>query len=592
MPATISRFFGVSAVVVAVCVGAVLLLLPSGGGPIGGERIAGPDPPTGSGDATAAVGRAAWVTAENAKPGTADWHITGPASRNDIEGYTDVTSANQGQIVRLHVSTGAPTFRVEAYRIGWYGGTQGRLVWRSPTMPGVRQAPAVVDRLTNMAEARWQPSVDLAPDRSWPPGNYLLKLVASNGFAQFVPLTIRDDASRAALVVVNAVTTWQAYNRWGGASLYEGIARSGGSAAAGRATVVSFDRPYENDSGAGDYLGNELPMVSFLEKYGYDVTYVTDIELHQRPDLLAKHKAILSLGHDEYWTREMRDNVEQARDRGINVAFFGANAVYRAIRLVPSPLGPFRRQINYRSAAADPVTGLDDSRVTVSWREPPLNRPESSLVGTYYECNPVNADLVVFDPSAWVFAGTGLAAGDRLVNLVGPEYDRYTPEAPAPPGPVQVLAHSPLRCGGRASYSDMTYYSTPSGAGVFATGTNWWISRLGPPCPPDVCYDEKVDRITWNVLDAFAAGPAGLTHQSVANLGSGSRASGGSTGVTPTTRSGPAQAPRTTTAVPPPTVATRPPAPRPPATRPPATRPRSTLGIPGFIQPAAPGAND
>ena len=556
MPGPTSRVLGVSAAVVAASVGAVLLLLPTAGVTFGGSRTAGPElPETGSGNARAAVGRAAWVLAENAKPGTADWHITGAISRNNIEGYADVTSAVQGQKVRLYVSTDAPTYQVEAYRIGWYGGTQGRMVWRSPEMPGRRQAPATVDGTTNMAEARWDPSLDFTPDRSWPPGNYLLKLVGSNGFAQFVPLTIRDDASRAALVLVNAVTTWQAYNRWGGHSLYEGIDRVGSSSAGGRATVVSFDRPYENDSGAGDYLGNELPMISFVEKHGYDVTYWTDIDVHERPQLMANHKALLTLGHDEYWTLEMRDNVERARDRGMNVAFFGANAVFRAIRLSASPLGALRQETNYRSATADPLTGVDNSRVTVSWREPPLNRPESSLVGTYYECNPVKADMVVYDASSWVYAGTGLKAGDRLVDLVGPEYDRYTPEAPAPPGPVQVLAHSPLQCGGRASYSDMTYYSTPSDAGVFATGTNWWISRLGPPCPPpDVCYDERVDKITRNVLDVFAAGPAGRTHRSVANFGS---PAGGSGGVTPTTASSQTQTPPPTAAVPR-TVAPRP----------------------------------
>jgi N,N-dimethylformamidase beta subunit-like protein len=505
-------------IVVAAAVTAVVVLMPSVR--IGSLGLpAAPDLPD-PGNARSVVGHAAWVVAENRKPGSSDWHISGPVNANNIEGYASVTSAVPGETVRLYVSTDAPTYHVDAYRIGWYGGAQARLVWRSQTLPGVRQAPAQVDSLTNMAEAPWSPSLSITPDRAWPPGNYLLKLVASNGFAQYVPLTLRDDSSKAALLVVNAVTTWQAYNRWGGHSLYEGRDGFGSSSGAGRATVVSFDRPYENDSGAGDYLGNELPMVSFLEKEGFDVTYWTDIDLHHRTDLLANHRALLTLGHDEYWTLEMRNNVERARDRGMNIAFFGANALYRAIRLSPSSLGPFRREVNYRTTR-DPLYGIDDSRVTVSWREPPLNRPESSLVGTYYECNPVNADMVIADPSAWVFAGTGVVAGDRIPNLIGPEYDRYSPWAPLPPGPVQVLAHSPVRCGGKASFSDMTYYSTSSGAGVFATGTNWWISRLGPPCPPpDVCYDERVVRITRNVLEAFAAGPAGLTHPSVGNAAS------------------------------------------------------------------------
>ncbi|HEX2192639.1 MAG TPA: N,N-dimethylformamidase beta subunit family domain-containing protein, partial [Acidimicrobiales bacterium] len=408
-----------------------MLLVPSARtATFGGDRDPDPLRPA----AEDGPGRAAWVLEENKRPGTADWHITGPVSRGDIEGYAEATSVNQGQSVRLFVSTKASTYRVEAYRIGWYGGRQGRLVWRSEALRGVRQPDAVVDRTTNMAEARWSPSLTVNVDRAWPPGNYLFKLVADNGYAGYIPLTLRDDASRAALLVVNAVTTWQAYNRWGGHSLYEGIDGSGRSSPSGRAQVVSFDRPYANDSGAGDYLGNELPFISLLEKEGYDVAYWTDIDLHARSGQLANHRALLTLGHDEYWSKEMRDGAEAARDRGMNLAFFGANAVFRAIRLQPSPLGPDRRQVNYRVASADPLRGVDDSRVTVSWREPPLNRPESTLVGAFYQCNPVKADFVVADASAWVFAGSGLRKGDRIRNLVGPEYDRYDLNAPRPPG--------------------------------------------------------------------------------------------------------------------------------------------------------------
>jgi hypothetical protein len=213
--------------------------------------------------------------------------------------------------------------------------------------------------------------------------------------------------------------------------------------------------------------------------------------------------------------------------------------------------------------------------VTVSWREPPLRRPESSLVGTYYECNPVEADMVIADPSAWVFAGTDMAAGDRFVGLVGPEYDGYEPTAPQPPGPVQVLAHSPLRCRGQADHSDMTYYSTPSGAGVLATGTNWWVSRLSPDCKADPKCDPRIGRITTNILEAFGAGPAGRAHPSRANYSEISRPGSVATATTSTTR------PLTTSTTepdvlrPPPTVSGPPPLPF-PTTSPVPTTPRRT----------------
>lgn len=531
-----TRLLCAIAVVIGIAVGAVALLVPSSGDATAGSDPVGPPLPGSSAASrtSAASDPAAWLVEENQKPGTLDWQVKGPINNGNIEGFAEATSVNQGESVRIFVSTDSPGYHVEAYRMGYYGGRQGRLIWRSANLPGSRQASAVIDPTTKMAEAKWRPSLTLDVNATWPPGDYLIKLVADNGFQQFIPLAVRDDASHAPLLVMNAVTTWQAYNKWGGHSLYEGRSGPGASFVPNqRSQVVSFDRPYVNDSGAGDFLGNELPLVTLVESLGLDVTYWTNVDLHQRPQLLANHKAIVSLGHDEYWSLEMRQAVEHGRDGGVNVAFLGANALYRAIRLGPSDLGPNRREVNYRVARDDPLSGVDNSRVTVSWREPPLNRPESTLVGTYYECNPVKADMVIADASAWMFAGTGLSSGDKLKNVVGPEFDRYSKSAPQPPGPVQVAAHSPVRCRGHATFSDMTYYGAPSGAGVFATGTNWWISRLGPACAPDDCIDSKVVRITENVLRAFAAGPAGQAHPSVSNINSLGNSS--STSASPTT---------------------------------------------------------
>jgi len=128
----------------------------------------------------------------------------------------------------------------------------------------------------------------------------------------------------------------------------------------------------------------------------------------------------------------------------------------------------------------------------------------------------VRADMVVADETGWLFEGTGLARGARLHNVVGSEYDRYDPLAPGPKN-VQIFAHSPLRCRGKASYSDMTYYTAPSGAGVFATGTNDWISKMVEDCPSTATYTcpkSALIKITTNVLNLFGAGPAGVSHPS------------------------------------------------------------------------------
>src|SRR5205085_6733764 len=100
----------------------------------------------------------------------------------------------------------------------------------------------------------------------------------------------------------------------------------------------------------------------------------------------------------------MRTGAQRARDQGVNLAFLGANAIFRHIRFEGSDLGPDRRVIDYKSATEDPTA--DTNEKTVDWRAPPLNHPENSLIGQQYECNPVSADMVVFDASSWLLNGT------------------------------------------------------------------------------------------------------------------------------------------------------------------------------------------
>ena len=180
------------------------------------------------------------VEAENARPGSAGWKLTNVAANHEIEGYADHTSITAGQPVTLFVSTTAPDFHVEVYRMGYYQGLGARLVVTSQDTPGFRQAAPHLTPVINMVEASWIPSLVLATD-SWPEGDYLLKLVASTGKQRYVPLTVRNDTSTAAFVVINAVTTWQAYNQWGGYDLYQGATAVDYGH---RSRMVSFDRPY------------------------------------------------------------------------------------------------------------------------------------------------------------------------------------------------------------------------------------------------------------------------------------------------------------------------------------------------------------
>jgi N,N-dimethylformamidase beta subunit-like, C-terminal len=470
-----------------------------------------------TGIAAPAVGEPGWVAAENRRPGTGAWRIRARGQPRAIEGYADRVSASAGDAVTLYVSTMAPSWHVQAYRMGWYGGARGRLLWRSGRVSGRRQSDPLREPGTNMISTHWSPSLTLQVDDRWPPGAYLLKLVAP-GAERYIPLTVTDPSSNDALVVMDAVTTWEAYNDWGGRNLYWGPFREFGS----RSRVVSFDRPYARGDGASDFLHGELPLISLLERAGLDATYWTDIDLHQHPELLLRHRALISLGHDEYWSTSMRRGATIARDHGVNLAFLGANAVFRHIRLQASPLGDDRQEVNYKpaSARADPAWRTNPKQVTTNWREPPLHQPESSLLGQLYECNPALADGVVVEPGSWLLAGTGLRMGSRLPNLIGPEYDRVTPTFPTPRG-IELVLHSPLRCRFRSSFSDVTYYSVASGAGVVDTGTSSWICQIDAVCAAgrnSLSTSTAVRRITMNLLLAFAAGPAGQLHPSRSNL--------------------------------------------------------------------------
>ena len=459
--------------------------------------------------------RPGWIAAENARAGTDQWKIV-PKQLfvpDSIDGYANTTSALIGDTVDLHVaSLASKTFTVEAYRMGFYGGLQGRLVWTSSATDTAPPTDPVVDPVTHMAEAHWPVSLRVPITPDWPPGTYLLKLVSAIGAESYVPLTIRDDDSTADLVAIDAVTTWQAYNDWGSCSLYKCLTNE----ETPRSTVVSFDRPIFGffGHGAADYLDHELPLISLAEERGLDITYVTDIDLDQRPGLVLQHRAVLSLGHDEYYTTKMYDALEAARDHGVNLAFLGANAVYRRIRLEPGADGtPARRMVNYRSLK-DPATKSDPKDATVDWRDPPLLRPEITLIGIMYECA-ASGSMTIVDPENWVFEGTHVRRGAVMRGLIGSEYDRVYPGRGAPKN-LEVLSHSFIDCRNRPSYANSSYYSAPSGAGVFATGTIKWVCAIDATCTK-APVPAFVRQVTINVLEAFAAGPAGTVHPSKPN---------------------------------------------------------------------------
>ena len=466
------------------------------------------------------------VAAENQRPGSPDWDITRPALQQEIEGYASRTSVNGGDPIDLFVTTREARYTVDVFRMGWYAGAGARRVAGPIARDGIAQDIPPPDPVTGLVECAWRDPYRLdTRDESgpWPSGIYLARLTAMRGPQSFVVFVVRDDERPSALLFQSSVTTFAAYNNWGGKSLYGFNSRNA------PARKVSFDRPYAANpygvrlDGAGDFLRRwEYNAVRFLEREGYDVGYTTDVDTHERPIAGAgaplRHRVFLSVGHDEYWSSPMRDHVESARDAGVHLAFLGADACYWQIRFEPNARGDANRTVvGYKEAAGDlDPLALDgrpqnDHLITGRWRDRPTSRSEERLVGVMYAADPVDADIVVGQADHWVFAGTGLRNGDALRGLLGYEVDAMS--GGGPPA-IARLAHSPFKdqgAHGAIRYADMTMYAAESGALVFAAGSiqwSWGLDGYNAPAWHTPRASEAAQRITRNVLDRMLETPA------------------------------------------------------------------------------------
>jgi len=456
------------------------------------------------------------VTRENERQGSTDWaqdfHGTG------ISGYAVPASVEVGGQIGIAVSTVSPTYDLKIYRIGWYGGPGGRMVAWIHDLPGINQgtwqpqtfgvsgcSTCQYDARTGLLEPRWLSTHTMTLPRSWISGDYLVHMTTPAGDIASAQFVVRDDRRRSQVLAVLPLNTYQAYNNWGGKSLYPsnsvGPATMALSPFAGAATEVSLERPYT----AVDRIRQDFETVAFLEREGYDVTYATSVDLDRDPNLLAHHRIFISVGHDEYWSRDMRDRVEGARDRGMGIVFLGGNDVYWQVRYQAGANGDDRAVlICYRLAAIDPLVQTDPARTTVRWSEPPLNQPESTLTGTVYTDPILDAPttwLVAKTAPAWLLAGTGLTAGrSSIAGLVGVECDRYDPQLSAPATLVIVSDSPVVKMGGVHTHCDTVYYTAAHGGQVFSAGTWSWEDFLFGRQ-----QDTAVVRMTSNLMAHFGA---------------------------------------------------------------------------------------
>jgi hypothetical protein len=455
------------------------------------------------------------VVVENQQPGTAAWNLSQTADdvNQQIKGYADTTSVLQGGSVNLYVTVNpAQTFTVDVYRIGWYGGLGGRLRLHAGPITGATQPACPADAATGMIECGWTASYSVAVGADWTSGVYLTLLTNAAGWKNYVPFVVRDGRP-AQFLYQSAFNTGQAYNNYPndgktGKSLYD-FNSFGANTVTGtpRAAKVSFNRPYSN-YGDGGFLNWELQLVRWLEKQGYDVTYTTDVDTHANGAELLRHKAFISGGHDEYWSKEMYDAAQTARDAGVSLAFFGANDVYWQARFEASAAGVANRVlVCYRYANLDPVQG---PTTTLLWRDPLLNRPEQSLMGVMYTSDgpyTSNVPYVVTNSSHWGYQGTAIKDGDSVAGIVGYEMDRLMTNYPAPNAISQtLLSNSPFTdVAGLADHANSSLYQAPSKAWVFASGTMSWSWALDNAWT-SAQTDPRIQQTTATILNAFLTG--------------------------------------------------------------------------------------
>ena len=481
-------------------------------------------------------GKPSAVAAENNRPGTTAWRLPGPPSEvgglrsGNTTGYVAEPAISAGQIQRIYVSApGSRSVRVNVFRIGFYRGAGGREVLASDPLPLVSQPPCTHRAATGLTECRWHPTLSFTIPSALPSGVYTARLMARTGQSDCL-FVVR--ASRPQPLLAQLPTaTYEAYNGWGGDSLYPGGERVGVTGTT-QGIEVSFDRPYDSVTGAGQFFARDVAMVRFLERYGYPVSYTTSESVDQDPGQLSGHRALIDFGHSEYWSQRQADAFRRALGAGTSLLFFASDTMAWRVRYgmasqAASQAGePDHSIVSYKEHAAldpnraQPTGSFPGGGAALTGSAylgciaPRLNRP-GPPVYRYYSWSPATP----LQPS-WLFAGTGVTAASRVPGIVGYETDQRT--AASPLG-VRLVGSGAVPCmpaaagepspGPGQNLAETTLYTAPSGALVFNTGTLGWELGLDPVpgASPDAptTPDSRVVAMTRNLLNHVLGGATG-----------------------------------------------------------------------------------
>jgi hypothetical protein len=270
------------------------------------------------------------IVVENARTGNppSEWDIGMTAGDPSIQGFAKEISINKGTRITFKINApSASSYSLKIYRLGYYNGDGARYMADANITATLPQTQPNCNFLTATQTTdcgNWADSAYWDVPANVVSGIYIGKLSRPGPLVSHIAFVVRDDASTSQLLFKTSDATWQAYNNYGGSSLY-----------VGKASKVSYNRPFNTRAGGGgggageDWLFNsEYPMLRWLERNGYDVTYITDVDADRYGSLILNHKVFMSVGHDEYWSAAQRNNVEAARNAGKHLAFFSGNEIY------------------------------------------------------------------------------------------------------------------------------------------------------------------------------------------------------------------------------------------------------------------------
>jgi hypothetical protein len=456
------------------------------------------------------------IAAENQAAGTTAWRLPGPSAdvggvaHGSVSGYVSAQAVMPGQTERIYVSApGASRVRIHIFRMGWYHGSGGREVLTSRPLRVVAQPACAHAAATGLTSCHWHPTLSFRIPPALPSGIYIVTMAVRGGWSDslFVVRASRPQPLLAQL----PTSTYEAYNAWGGDSLYPGGTDTVGVTGTNQGVAVSYARPYDSITGAGQFFARDVAMVRFLERYGYPVSYTTSDSVDGDPSQLLGHRAVIDFGHSEYWSDRQEQGFAQALRSGVNLLFFGSDTLGWRVRYVGHTIVSYKEHASLDPDPARPTGAFADRGAALAGSAylgcitPRVSRPGPPTY-RYYAWSPAPG----LKP-AWLIAGTGITAATQIPGIVGYELDRTT--SATPPG-TAVLGSGTAPCmsadpgepipGPGDNIAQTTLYTAPSGAIVFDTGTLGWELGLEPvpSASPDApaAPDPRVVALTRNLL--------------------------------------------------------------------------------------------